>query len=110
MKKMTRFQFANKATKAMISAAKLPLREKSVKRAFEAAKDSANDAILDLEEKIDDLRQELYTADKSADKTEIVQSLVEARQEISDLRQALIIIDSEAEAMAEVVEVEEDEE
>ena len=102
---MTRFEFANKVGDRVKALAKLPGKKKSIKRAFEASIDSLEDRNIDLEEKIDELRERLYTENKSVDRDSIIISIAESRMEMEDNLQAIKIIKEEEAYMEEEVEL-----
>ena len=100
-KKMTNFEFANKATDKLKMMAKLPVRKKALKRAFESAKDSLVERNMDLDILIDEKREALYTMGKDGDKDDILMVPIESKMEMGENALALKYIEEEEAFMNE---------
>ena len=110
MKKMTRFDFANKASAKLKALTKLPAQKKALNRAFESSIDALTDANLDLEDDLERTRTELYTSDRASDKQPLMERLVDIKIQIADNNSAIVILTDEKEVMYTEIEVEEVEE
>lgn len=72
-----------------MDAIKKPFVEKRVKRAFESAKDSIEEQLMDKEAALNSAREALVEAAKREDKlSSYIQKLIELRTEINDLKVA----------------------
>jgi len=112
-KKMTRFEFANKAKEITKKLAKLPYQKKALKKALEASIEGKEYENAGLLITVEEQREKLYTMSREEilkDASSVISSIAEATLDIDINEKIIEVLKKELDMIDEVISVEDDEE